>query len=343
MLFRRFESFIDPFRPAPDVTPPAGLLAFYWHFIRQVWPVFLALLVVGFFTTLIEVALFSYLGRVVDLAQRSNAEHFFSEHAGELLWMGCVALLLRPLVFGLHDLLVHQSIAPNLTNLVRWQNHRYVLRQSLSFFHNDFAGRIANRVMMTAPSLRESAVQVRDALWHVLIYAVSAIWLFAAADVRLTLPLLVWICAYVALLCHFVPRVKQRSLDASGARSKVMGRMVDGYTNIATLKLFAHTRDEEDYARGAMGELLERVRAISRTISAMDMSITALSGVLITGTCALALWLWSQGEISVGSIALATALVIGINGLAEWIMWVVNGIFDSIGTVQDGMQSIAQP
>ena len=343
MLFRRFESFIDPFRPAPDVTPPAGLLAFYWHFIRQVWPVFLALLVVGFFTTLIEVALFSYLGRVVDLAQRSNAEHFFSEHAGELLWMGCVALLLRPLVFAVHDLLVHQSIAPNLTNLVRWQNHRYVLRQSLSFFQNDFAGRIANRVMQTAPSLRESAVQVLDALWHVLIYAASALWLFAQADVRLTVPLLVWILAYLMLLRYFVPRVRQRSLDASAARSKVMGRMVDGYTNIATLKLFAHTRDEEDSSRSAMGELLERVRAISRTISAMDMSITALNGVLITGTCALALWLWSQGEISVGAIALATALVIRINSMAEWIMWVVNGIFDNLGTVQDGMRSIAQP
>jgi len=343
MLFRRFEALIDPFKPAPDVAPPRTLLRFYWHFIRQIWPVFLALMVVGLGAALIEVALFSYLGRIVDLAQDGDGATFFREHAGELAWMGCVALLLRPLVFGLHDLLVHQSIAPNLTNLVRWQNHRYVLRQSLSFFHNDFAGRIANRVMMTAPSLRESAVQVLDALWHVLIYAVSAIWLFAAADVRLTLPLLVWICAYVALLCHFVPRVKQRSLDASGARSKVMGRMVDGYTNIATLKLFAHTRDEEDYARGAMAELLERVRAITRTISAMDMSITALNGVLITATCALALWLWSIGEISVGSIALATALVIRINGLAEWIMWVVNGIFDNIGTVQDGMQSIVQP
>ena len=343
MLFRRFESLIDPFKPAPDVAPPRSLLRFYWHFIRQIWPVFLALMVVGLAAALIEVALFSYLGRIVDLAQAGGGTQFFREHGLELAWMACVALLLRPLVFGLHDLLVHQSIAPNLTNLVRWQNHRYVLRQSLSFFHNDFAGRIANRVMMTAPSLRESAVQVLDALWHVLIYAVSAIWLFAAADVRLTLPLLVWICAYVALLCHFVPRVKQRSLDASSARSKVMGRMVDGYTNIATLKLFAHTRDEEDYARSAMAELLERVRAITRTISAMDMSVTALNGVLITATCALALWLWSSGEISVGAIALATALVIRINGLAEWIMWVVNGIFDNIGTVQDGMRSIVQP
>src|SRR5690606_4198018 len=189
MLFRLFEALIDPFKPAPDTAPPAGILRFYGHYIRQAWPMFAVLLLVGLVAALIEVALFEFLGRIVDMVNVTPPAEVFDRHGEELLWMAAVALLLRPLVFGLHDLLVHQAIAPNLTNLVRWQNHRYVLKQSLSFFQNDFAGRIANRIMQTGPSLRESTVQVVDALWHVVVYAGSAIYLFAEADPRLTLPL----------------------------------------------------------------------------------------------------------------------------------------------------------
>jgi len=343
MLFRRFEALIDAFRPAPDAAPPQGILRFYAHYLRQVWPLFIAVLVVGLAAAVIEVSLFSFLGRIVDLAQATPSSEFFSKHTNELLWMAAVALLLRPVIVGLHDLLVNQAIAPNLTNLIRWQNHRYVLKQSLGFFQNDFAGRIANRIMQTGPSLRESAVQVVDALWHVLVYSASAIYLFAEADLRLMLPLLLWIAAYIGALAFFVPRIKQRSAAASAARSKVMGRVVDGYTNVMTLKLFAHTRHEESYAREAMGELLGKVRIMTRTITLMDITITSMNGVLIAGTTGLALWLWSEGLISVGAIALATGLVIRINGMSEWIMWVVNGIFENVGTVQDGMQTIVQP
>ncbi|MGH8355710.1 MAG: ABC transporter transmembrane domain-containing protein, partial [Pseudomonas sp.] len=343
MLFRRFEALIDTFKPAPDAAPPPGVLRFYAHYLRQVWPLFVAVLVIGLAAALIEVALFGFLGRLVDLAQASPSAEFFDQHAGELLWMAAVALLLRPLVFGLHDLLVNQAIAPNLTNLIRWQNHRYVLKQSLAFFQNDFAGRIANRIMQTGPCLRESAIQVVDALWHVLVYAASAVYLFAAADPRLTLPLLLWIAGYIGALCYFVPRIKRRSAAASAARSKLMGRVVDGYTNVMTLKLFAHTRHEEGYAREAMSELLDKVRPMTRTVTLMDVTVTSMNGVLIAGTTGLALWLWSQGLISVGAIALACGLVIRINGMSEWIMWVVNGIFENVGTVQDGMQTIVQP
>ncbi|WP_417701292.1 ABC transporter ATP-binding protein [Pseudomonas sp.] len=344
MLFRRFESLIDVFKPSPDVAPPTGMLRFYGHYLKQVWPLMLAVLIIGFFAALIEVALFSFLGQLIDMAQAStDASSFFGEHQNALLWMVLVALVIRPVVFGLHNLLTHQAVNPGLTNLIRWQNHRYVLKQSLSFFQNDFAGRIAQRVMQTGPSLRDSAMQVIDALWHVVVYAGSALYLFAAADLRLVVPLSLWIVGYSAALWYFVPRIKARSAAASSARSKVMGRVVDGYSNIATLKLFAHSQEEESYAREAMQDLLEKFRLQSRTITALDFLITCLNGVLIVGTGALALWLWSQSLITTGAIALALGLVIRINNMAEWIMWVVNGIFENVGTVQDGMQSIVQP
>jgi len=344
MLFRRFESLIDVFKPSPDVAPPTGMLRFYGHYLKQVWPLMLAVLIIGFFAALIEVALFSFLGQLIDMAQAgTDASSFFSEHQNELLWMLLVALVIRPVVFGLHNLLTHQAVNPGLTNLIRWQNHRYVLKQSLSFFQNDFAGRIAQRVMQTGPSLRDSAMQVIDALWHVVVYAGSALYLFAAADLRLVVPLSLWIVGYSAALWYFVPRIKARSAAASSARSKVMGRVVDGYSNIATLKLFAHSQEEESYAREAMQDLLDKFRLQSRTITALDFLITCLNGVLIVGTGALALWLWSQSLITTGAIALALGLVIRINNMAEWIMWVVNGIFENVGTVQDGMQSIVQP
>ena len=343
MLFRRFEHLIDVFKASPDVEPPAGMLAFYAYYLRQVWPLMIAVLVVGFVAALIEVALFSFLGQLIDMTQNTPSGEFFEEQQNTLVWMLLVALVIRPLVFGLHNLLTHQTINPGLTNLIRWQNHRYVLKQSLSFFQNDFAGRIAQRIMQTGPSLRDSAMQVVDALWHVLVYAVSALYLFAAADLRLITPLLLWIVGYCAALWYFVPRIKERSAAASAARSKVMGRVVDGYSNVTTLKLFAHTQVEEHYAREAMQELLGKVRLQSRIITTLDFLITCLNGMLIVGTGALALWLWDQQLISTGAIALALGLVIRINGMAEWIMWVVNGIFENVGTVQDGMKTIVQP
>ena len=343
MLYRRFEKLIDIFRDAPSEAPPNKVLPFYLYYLRQVWPCFAALLVVGLIAALIEVALFSYLSRIIDLAQGTPNTDFFSIHGAELLWMVVVALVLRPIFFGLHDLLVHQTLSPGMTSLIRWQNHSYVLKQSLNFFQNDFAGRIAQRIMQTGNSLRDSAVQAVDALWHVLIYAISSLVLFAEADWRLMIPLLTWIVLYIGALRYFVPRVKERSVVASDARSKLMGRIVDGYTNITTLKLFAHTQYEQQYAREAIDEQTEKAQLAGRVVTSMDVVITSLNGVLIVTTTGLALWLWTQSLISVGAIALATGLVIRIVNMSGWIMWVVNGIFENIGMVQDGLQSIARP
>jgi ATP-binding cassette subfamily B multidrug efflux pump len=312
MLYRRFEQLIDIFRDAPSAAPPDKVLPFYLYYLRQVWPCFAALLVVGLIGALIEVALFSYLSRIIDLAQGTPPANFFQIHATELIWMAVVALLLRPIFGALHDLLVHQTISPGMTSLIRWQNHSYVLKQSLNFFQNDFAGRIAQRIMQTGNSLRDSAVAAVDAIWHVAIYAISSLVLFAEADWRLMIPLVTWIIAYSLALRYFVPRVKERSVISSEARSKLMGRIVDGYTNITTLKLFAHTQSEQEYAKEAIIEQTEKTQLASRVVTSMDVVITTMNGLLIVN-------------------------------MSGWIMWVVNGIFENIGMVQDGLKTIAQP
>ncbi len=343
MIFRWFESLIDIFAKTGDETPPRSVWRFYWHYLRQVKGILAAVCVLGFFGALVEVALFEFLGRLIDLASAAPSEDFFKRHSRELTWMVFVALIARPILFSLHDLLVNQALVPGFTARVRWQQHRYVVRQSLSFFQNDYAGRIANRIMQTGASLRESAVQVVDAIWHVLIYTGTALVLFAQADPWLMVPLAVWAVGYVALLAFFVPRTKERSWLASQARSRFMGRVVDGYTNIATLKLFPHVEREDAYVAEAVADNADKLRSMTRLTTAMDFSITCLNGLLIVSTSGLALWLWSKGAITTGAIALTTGLVIRINNMSGWIMWVVNGIFEAIGTVQDGMQTVAQP
>jgi ATP-binding cassette subfamily B multidrug efflux pump len=343
MLFRWFENLIDAFKEPSDAMPPPQVGRFYLFYLRQVWPVFLAALLVGLGVALVQVSLFGFVGSIVDMAKQADAATFFTLHGRTLMWMAAVALFARPLLNATHDLLVNQAIVPSLTNRIRWQNHRYVMRQSLGFFQNDYAGRIANRIMQTGASLRQSAVQIVDAIWYVLIYTGSAMAMFAHADVWLAVPLAVWLVTYVGTLAWFVPRTRQRSWQSSEARSKLMGRIVDGYSNVLTLKLFAHTHREEAYVAEAMREQTEKLRRMTRLTTAMDATITSLNGLLIVGTSGLAVWLWSQGRVTVGAIALSTGLVIRINNMSGWIMWVVNGIFEDIGTVQDGLTTIAQP
>ncbi len=342
-MFRRFERIIDPFVDADVVTPPDSLMAFYWHFIRQVWPSFLALLTMGVFAALIEVSLFAFLGKLVDLLKNAASPAvFLSEHSALLTWMAFVALILRPIVFGIHSLIKHQVIVPTFMNLVRWQNHRYVMRQSLTFFQNDFAGRIATKVMQTGGSLRESALQVVEALWFVLIYAVSALALFFINDPLLTLPLLIWMAFFIGILFYFVPKIKERAKVLSEARSSANGQIVDSYTNVQTVKLFAHTQGEDEQVRGVLVKLVHKIQLQMRLVTLFELSVIIINGMMIVSTCGLAIWLWSAGSITLGAIALATGLVLRINNMSQWVMWVVTGIFENIGTVQNGMETIAK-
>jgi ATP-binding cassette subfamily B multidrug efflux pump len=343
-MLRWFESIIDPYRAVALEQPPNHWVKFFWHFVRQVWTGFAVILVVGFAAGAVELSLFAFLGQLVDLARASETpEKFISEHGNTLIWMAVVAMILRPIVFALHAISVNQIISPNFTHLIRWQTHRYVLRQSISFFQNDFAGRIANKVMQTGPSMRETMVQIVDALWFVFIYTGGAIVLFVQADVKLIAPLLIWLVSYVASIVYFVPRMKERSTVMSEARSTMMGRIVDSYTNIMTVKLFAHTHGEDQYAREAMDDYTAKFHRMMRVSTVFEATIILTSGFLIVGTTGLAIWLWSQGAITLGAVALATGLVIRINNMAGWIMWVMSNIFENIGTVQEGMETIARP
>ena len=343
-MFGWFERLIDPFAPGDGRTPPSKIVAFYWHYLRQVRGILLAVCFVGFFVALIEVSLFDYVGRLVDLATESKSpQDFFRDNSRLLIWMAVVVVLLRPAFLLVHDMLVNQALLPSFTARVRWQQHRYVVNQSLGFFQNDYAGRIAQRIMQTGASLRESTVQIVDAIWYVAIYTLTALVLFAKTDWRLTIPLLLWLVGYIGLMAYFVPRTKQRSLEASQAKSKFMGRVVDGYTNIATLKLFPHAGREDDYVRESLTENVDKVRRMTRLTTTMDFTVTALNGLLIAGMGGLGMWLWHQSAITVGAFAFATGLAIRISNMSGWIMWVINGIFEAIGTVQDGMETVAQP
>ena len=343
-MFRWFETRIEAFPDEPPAQPPDTLLAFYVYFIKPVWPVFAILLVAGFLGSLIEVSLLAFVGSLVDMMKAAETpEAFLANHWGILLWMAFVAMVARPVVSTAHDLIKNQIISGPVSNRVRWMTHRYVLRQSLSFFQNDFAGRVANKIMQAAPALRDSVVQLIDAIWYAAVQWVGAAVIFAAADWRLLVPLLVWLAAYMGALLYFVPRIKQRSTEAAEARSMLVGRILASYTNILTVKLFAHADGEDAYARDALDDQMTKFQASLRLQTSMELVLYTLNGFLIVSATALAIWLWGGGLITVGAIAVVTGLVMRIIGMSGWILWVVAGIFENIGVVQEGVETISRP
>jgi ATP-binding cassette subfamily B multidrug efflux pump len=342
-MYRWFETRIDAFPDEPPARPPETLWAFYVWFIKPVWPAFALLLVAGFLGSLIEVSLLAFVGSLVDMMRAAQSPGaFFDEHGPILLWMAFVAVIARPLVSTAHELIKNQLIAGPVTTRVRWLTHRYVLRQSLGFFQNDFAGRVANKVMQAAPALRESVVQVIDAIWYAAVQWVGAAVVFTAADPRLLVPLLLWLGIYIAALFYFVPRIKARSTEAAEARSMLVGRIVDSYTNILTVKLFAHAAREDTYARSALEDQMAKWQASLRLVTAMDFVLYSLNGLLIVGASGLAIWLWSHDAVSIGAIAVVTGLTMRIVAMSGWILWVVAGIFENMGVVQEGMETISR-
>ena len=342
-MFRWFETRIDAFPDDPPERPPETLLAFYAYFVKPVWPAFAALLVAGFLGSVIEVALMTFIGNLVDMMKASaTPATFFADHSATLLWMAVVAVIARPIVSAAHDLIKNQIIAAPVTVRVRWLTHRYVLRQSLGFFQNDFAGRVANKVMQSSSALRESVVQVIDSIWYAGVQWVGAAIIFTSVDWRLLAPLLIWLAGYIVALFFFVPLIKQRSTEAAEARSMLVGRIVDSYTNILTVKLFAHADREDGYARTALTEQMAKWQASLRIQTAMELVLYSLNGLLIASASGLALWLWSHELVSLGAIAVVTALVMRIVAMSGWILWVVAGIFENMGVVQEGMETISR-
>ncbi|MCC4242846.1 ABC transporter ATP-binding protein [Stappia indica] len=341
-MFDRFEKLIDPFREQPITAPPAGLFAFCWHYTRPIWPILVAVCLLGTAVAIFEVMVFSFLGDLVNWLATADRETFFADNAGRLVWMGVVILVIMPALSLAWELLFHQTLLGNYPMAIRWQVHRYLLRQSIGFYQNDFAGRIATKVMQTALAVREVVTRVLDVLVYVSVYFVSAVLLIGEANFRLALPLVLWFFAYLAVLVFFVPRLKKLSQVQADARSLMTGRVVDAYTNISTVKLFSHTDREEDYARSSMRDFLKTVHRQMRLVTVLNTLLHTINVLLLFGIGAMSIYLWRADAVTTGDVAVAVALVLRLHGMSQWILWEVSGLFENIGTVQDGITTISR-
>ncbi|MFZ0065380.1 MAG: ABC transporter ATP-binding protein [Pseudolabrys sp.] len=342
-MFHFFERSLKPTAVPESGEPPAGLVAFYWHFARQAKPLFIGLFAVGFAVALIEVMIPVFIGKVVTLVTASKPEELLATAWPWLLGMAGVLLVLRPLASTSQHLLMNQAIAANVSNRIRWQNHWHVSRQSWAFFQNDFAGRIATRVMQTGPAIRESLVSLLTAVWFILIYGTSSLILLASADRWLALPVLLWFAGYMIMLRIFVPRMRDKSKVMSETRSMLTGRIVDTYTNIVTVKLFARAKDEDGYVREAIDQHTGRFHESLRLNTLFALTLTLLNSMLVTSTGAFAIVLWRYGYVGVGTVAMALPMTMQIISASGWVAWQITDIFENIGVVQEGMLTIARP
>ncbi len=342
-MFRFFENLVDPYIDYPqEDRPPTTLWPFmkaYAEPFRRVffWTALMSVLVAG-----IEIGLIFYMGRIVDLLGGEPGQ-VWRDHGTEFLLVAGFVLVIRPMMQALSTLLLNNAVLPNFGTLIRWRSHRHVLRQSVGWFESDFAGRIANRIMQTPPAAGEVVFQVFDAISFSLAYMIGAAVLLSTSDPRLLLPLAIWFVLYAALIRWTVARVGPASKAASDARSTVTGRVVDSYTNIHSVKMFAHHSRELAYAREAIEETRRTFRAEMRIYTTMDMALVTLNGGLIVGVVGWAVYLWMQGGASVGAVAAATALTLRMNGMTGWIMWALTTFFRQLGVVAEGMETIAQP
>jgi len=343
MLFRHLQSRIRGTASPGPGAPPPGLVAFYWHFVRQTKGWYALLLVTSLAVALIDTVIPLFIGRLVALMGADDRASALAQNAPLLAGMVAAVLVVRPLVLLADIAIRHNVLIPGGTNLIRWQSHWHVVRQSWPFFQNDFAGRIANRVMQTANALRESVMAAIRAVWYIVVYGLSALVLMALADWRLGLPTLAWFAAYVVFLAYFVPRMRDLARTSSEARSQVMARVVDSYTNILTVKLFARLADEDAYVREVVDEHQDAMAAHMGLISRFMFCLALMNAALLTATAAVGLWLWSAGVVDVATVATALPLVWQIANVAGWVSWEVTGIFENIGVVQEGMQTIAVP
>ncbi|PHQ85794.1 MAG: multidrug ABC transporter ATP-binding protein [Thalassobium sp.] len=343
-MFRFFERLVDPYEPYKELdTPPTRLWPFLMGYARPFKRVFWAAGLMSVVVAAVEVWLIFYMGRLVDLMGQVEPAAVWALHGFELLVVALFILVLRPLFQMLDVGLLNNSIIPNFGTIVRWRAHRHVLRQSVGWFEDDFAGRIANRIMQTPPAAGEVAFQTFDAVTFALAYLVGAAVLLADADLRLMLPLLIWFGLYMLLMRWTVRRVAPAAKASSDARSEVTGRVVDSYTNIHSVKMFAHHDREVEYARDAIENTRRTLQREMRLYSIMDLALVVLNGFLIVAVVGWAIWLWSVGSATVGIIAAAAALTLRLNAMTGWIMWAVTNLFQNLGIIQEGMETIAQP
>ncbi|WP_299728330.1 ABC transporter ATP-binding protein [uncultured Tateyamaria sp.] len=342
-MFKYFESLVDPYVSYTETdTPPTKIWPFLRGYSEPFKGVFVLAAIMSLVVASIEVGLIYYMGRVVDLLGTSP-DAFWDTYGTEVILVAVFVLVARPLLQMLDVLLLNNTILPNFGSLIRWRAHKHVLRQSVGWFENDFAGRIANRLMQTPRSAGEVIFQVFDAISFSLAYLLGAAVLLMVADMRLLLPLLVWFVLYAALVVWTVKRIGPASKAASDARSQLTGKLVDAYTNIHSVKMFAHHERELDYAKSAIENTRTTFMREMRLFTIMDVVLMVLNGLLIVGVVGWAIALWTQGAASVGVVAAATALTLRLNAMTGWIMWALTSFFQELGVVAEGMETIAQP
>ncbi|NTS32001.1 ABC transporter ATP-binding protein [Phyllobacterium sp. BT25] len=342
-MFRWFEERLEPFPPAEPSEPPRSLVAFCLHYTRGVWPFIAVMAVCTALIAVLEVSMFAFMGNIVDWLSNHSRETFLSEEGWKLALIAGVILVVMPGIVLIDSLVIHQTLLGNYPMRIRWMVHRYLIRQSMTFFQDEFAGRVSTKLMQTSLAVREAVMKLLDVLNYVIVYFSGTLIIAAAADLRLMLPFVVWLLAYIGLLRYFIPKIRIISERQADARSTMTGRIVDSYTNIATVKLFSHSKREESYAREGMEDFLGTVHRQMRMVTSFHFCLYAMNCLLLFSVGGIAIWLWLDSAISVGAVAVGIGLVLRLNGMSQWIMWEMSALFENIGTVEDGITSISLP
>ena len=342
-MFGFFETRIPPFPKDAVQRPPQSLFAFCRYHTRGAEPWLLLNSLVTASIAVLEVMMFGFVGEMVDWLTKYTPGTLLENESGRLITMALLVLVLLPSLTILHNLLLHQTIYGQFPTRIRWRNHRYMLNQSLGFYQGEFAGRVASKVLETAIAVRETVMKLLDVLVYIGVYFITMLTLFADADWRMLIPVLIWLAFYIAVQKHFVPKVKRASTGMADARSIMSGRIVDSYSNIQTVKLFSHAAREADYGREGMDGFLQAVRHQMRQITWLISTIQISNYLLVAGVTGLSIYLWTEEAITMGAIAVATGLTLRMNGMAQWIMWEISGLFENIGAVADGMATLSQP
>ncbi|GAA6138609.1 ABC transporter ATP-binding protein [Arenicella sp. 4NH20-0111] len=342
-MFNFFEKAVPPFPESRIEQPPTQLSQFIWYYAKPFRYLLLVLFITSAIIAGIEVYMFSAIGEMIDWMQTGDPTTFISTHGSALLKMMLLVVIVWPVLNLIDSAVEHQGLLGNFAMQVRWRAHRYLLRQSTSFFANDFSGRIATKVMQTALSVRDSIVSINGLMVYVIVYFTSSAVIFLSNDWRLASPLICWLCAYVLVMRYFLPRLKEISAQQSDARSTMTGRVVDAYTNIQTVKMFSTNNAEEEYAKDSMQEMLTSVYQQMRLVTTLNATLITINAFLICGTLGLGIWLWTQSIVSAGAIAVSGALTLRLQAMSQWFIWELARLFEAIGTTQDGINTISQP
>ncbi|TGP19100.1 MULTISPECIES: ABC transporter ATP-binding protein [unclassified Mesorhizobium] len=342
-MFRWFEKKLDPFPAAEPAEPPKTLVGFCVHYTRGAWPYIMLDAILVMAIALAEVWMFGFMGRIVDWLSAQNRQTFLQTESWKLAGMAFIVLFALPGTVWVRSLFNQQTLMGNYPMRIRWQVHRYLLKQSMTFYQDEFAGRIATKLMQTALAVRDCVMKVIDVLNYVIVYFLGMLFIVGSADLRLAAPLGVWLIGYIALLRYFIPRLGKVGEEQANARSTMTGRVVDSYANIQTVKLFSHARREAAFAREGMAGFLETVYRSMRLVTVLYGLLYILNALLLFSVTALSLWLWLGDAVTIGAVAVVIGLVLRMWGMSQWIMWEMSGLFENIGTVQDGIQSISLP